>query len=845
MTHQITTNMLEAALDVAKRWPVFPCHPKDEPLEAYVQRIKHLTPEEKKNTKQIEAKSPRIAAWGKNASKDPERIRAWWAAWPDSMIGVPTGKVIGYFVLDVDKPDGPKVLADLEKANSPLPETVTQRTGSGGHQFFFRYPTDGREVRNTGSKLGKNLDTRGDGGYVIVPPSIHPCGFPYQWEKTPLLTGTKFADAPEWLLQMCVKKVEKSKAATPEADATNHVVAATKYLVSKAPVAVEGDGGDATAFKVAAQMRDLGVTEGTCLELMLDLWNERCEPPWDVDDLAKKVANAYQYADNEGVGAKTPEAAFAGCWIPQLPEELDDLEIPRSPDEEPPAAIRIRAGALASCVVQAEKTLMHPGVPYHDRMFQRGGQLVRVCRLPEGGTERGVSRPAGVVVIQRVTADFLLQALASNAQFLKMDGRTKDKKWVPADPPKQLAELILARSGKWPFPPLRGVLACPTVRPDGSLLLKPGYDLASGYFMAHKLNVRVPDSPGKAEAVAALGKLKALLEGFAFVEPVDQAVAVSLILTAVIRAALDTAPLITTTATTRGSGKTTLGDTAAVLATGRCCPAVAATTDRQELEKRLVASLLSGDAIVNLDNINGELGSDLLCQATTGPALKIRPLGSSTPVEIPNTALWIANGNNMTVTGDLARRTLKCRLDPGVERPELRQFAFNPIHEAGKRREELLGACLTLVWAYVVAGKPSVGKPAMGSFEAWSELVRNPILWASGVDPCDSYEMVVDEDPEAENLRALLESWQACFGEERKTIKEAMEIGKEGFAPEGLEEAVGELRAVVDAIAGGARDETKVLGKFISRCAGRIAGGRKFVRAGNCSGSVVWRVTSV
>lgn len=848
-----TNQMVEKALQTASWWPVFPCRPRDEPQEEFWQRRARMNEADRAKAEPFKAKSPLTWSGHKDATKSEAQIRSWWAAWPDAMIGVPTGDVVGYFVLDVDRPDGPASLAELEALHGPLPETVTQKTGSGGEQRFFLMPTDGREVRNTTSKIGKNLDIRGTGGYVIVAPSIHPTGSPYQWLKTPRTTGTQFAEAPAWLLDMVAKeKVVKTAPSDLELDQDNFVLIATRYLVKSAPVAIEGQGGDAATLQVAMEIRDIGVSEALCLELMLEWWNDRCQPPWGAEELAQKVANAYKYAQNKGIGAKAAdlvpiETAFLDAWIPELPAELDDLQIPQvaSEGEKTPAPIRLVAGALTPSVVLAERALMHSSVPYHDTMYQRGGQLVRVCRLPEGGTERGVSRPAGVVVILRVTADFLLQALSQHVRFQKIDGRTKDKKWVPADPPKQLADLILARSGKWPFPALRGVLACPTVRPDGSLLLNPGYDLPSGYFMAHKLRVGVNDAPSREDAVAALGKLKALLEGFAFVEEVDQSVAISLILTAVIRAALDTAPLITTTATTRGSGKTTLGDTASVLATGRCCPAVAATMDRMELEKRLVASLLSGDAIVNLDNINGELGSDLLCQATTGPSLKIRPLGSSSPVEIPNTALWIANGNNMTVTGDLARRTLKCRLDPGVERPELRRFAFNPIQEAARRREEILGDVLTLVRAYVAAGKPPIGKPPMGSFEAWSELVRAPIVWAGGADPCDSYEMVVDEDPEAENLRALLEAWHDCFGDERKTVKEATELGKEGFAPEGLEDALGRLKGVAEVIAGGSRDEAKALGRFISRSAGRIMGGKKFAKCPPVKGVTSWRVVGV
>jgi hypothetical protein len=89
-------------------------------------------------------------------------------------------------------------------------------------------------------------------------------------------------------------------------------------------------------------------------------------------------------------------------------------------------------------------------------------------------------------------------------------------------------------------------------------------------------------------------------------------------------------------------------DIAAVIATGRRSAVLSATADRDELEKRLVGCLLSGDCIINLDNVNGLLRSDLLCQATTAEAVKVRPLGSSDHAEVPNSALWAANGNNLS-----------------------------------------------------------------------------------------------------------------------------------------------------------------------------------------------------
>ncbi len=128
-----------------------------------------------------------------DATTDDHRVRAWWGRWPAANVGVPTGRRSGLLVLDVDqRGGGPQSLAALEREHGPLPKTATGRTGGGGVHLFFRYPS-GREVRNSAGVLGPGLDVRGEGGYVVVPPSRTRGA--YGWaDRSPL------ADA-SWLLE--------------------------------------------------------------------------------------------------------------------------------------------------------------------------------------------------------------------------------------------------------------------------------------------------------------------------------------------------------------------------------------------------------------------------------------------------------------------------------------------------------------------------------------------------------------------------------------------------------------------------------------------------------------------
>lgn len=143
-----------------------------------------------------QGKTPRTAHGCKDATTDEAQVRAWWEALPEANIGMATGW--GFLVLDVDGPEGEASLAELEDLHGPLPRTPVQTTGKGRHFLFSVDPSI--EVRNTASKLGSKIDTRGDGGYVVVAPSIHPSGAMYQWDPLTKPSLVPAAPAPEWVI---------------------------------------------------------------------------------------------------------------------------------------------------------------------------------------------------------------------------------------------------------------------------------------------------------------------------------------------------------------------------------------------------------------------------------------------------------------------------------------------------------------------------------------------------------------------------------------------------------------------------------------------------------------------
>ncbi|MFA9229888.1 MAG: bifunctional DNA primase/polymerase [Microgenomates group bacterium] len=167
-------NMLEHALNYAERgWAVLPLHEIQEGRCACG-----------KPDCTSQGKHPKISGGLKSATFNAETIRQWWAQWPDANIGIVTGRVSGLMVVDIDHgatKNGYASLQSLEAANGPLPRDLTVQTGGGGLHIYLSMPAV--DIRNSTSKLAPHIDVRGEGGYVVAPPSRHISGTRYTWEN--------------------------------------------------------------------------------------------------------------------------------------------------------------------------------------------------------------------------------------------------------------------------------------------------------------------------------------------------------------------------------------------------------------------------------------------------------------------------------------------------------------------------------------------------------------------------------------------------------------------------------------------------------------------------------------
>jgi hypothetical protein len=427
-----------------------------------------------------------------------------------------------------------------------------------------------------------------------------------------------------------------------------------------------------------------------------------------------------------------------------------------APTPQPGAAhilptIRLVSGQLPRAVTETEHALLSAGVA----IFSRAGTLV----YPVAETTTASNgRKTVMARLRPFVVDSFIEPVAEAAIFQRFNNR--QNAWTDIDPPLQLVRMVLSRDRRWMFPPVGGIITTPTLRADGSLLATPGYDPRSELYLLPSLQLPpIPERPTREQAEAALKLLKDLFAEFSFQrKELDCSIALSGLLTALLRGSLPTAPVYLIAADTPGTGKSYLVDVIAMVADGRLCPVITASKNVEETEKRLGSVLLNGVSIVSLDNCTHDLGGELLCQITERPVVKIRILGRS---EMPDcechTALF-ATGNNITFRGDMVRRGLKCNLEALNERPELREFQQDALEVATVNRGMYVAAALTIVRAYFAAGSPSVCK-SFGSYAVWSRMVRSPLMWLGEPDPTRSIDEIREEDVELTNIREFVGLW--------------------------------------------------------------------------------------
>lgn len=226
------------ALQYARRgWPVFPCKARE--------------------------KQPLTSSGFRNATTDEDQIRAWWSKWPDANIGIATGN--GLFVLDVDGSEG---LASIE--GKELPRAPRVKTSKGFHVYFKSQ----EELRCFTRRL-PGLDGRGEGGYIIAPPSVHPSGEVYEWLVMP--SELPLPECPPWLAELARGRIVSQEAARDQEDM------------------IPAGQRNAALASLAGSMRRRGMCSASIEAALLAENAARCTPPLDEEEVRRIAGSVGRY----------------------------------------------------------------------------------------------------------------------------------------------------------------------------------------------------------------------------------------------------------------------------------------------------------------------------------------------------------------------------------------------------------------------------------------------------------------------------------------------------------------------------------------------------------------------
>ncbi len=778
----------------------------------------------------------------KDATTDQAQIKGWWQRHPDASIGIPTGKASGLAVVDIDRKNGKDGFHPYLERGIELPATRVNPTPSGGEHHIYAYP-DGIDKIASRNDVLSGVDIKVDGGYVIAHGNLMP-------DDLKALTPYPLA------LEDAFKAAKRPNGSTQSSPTSppRHATLAPR----KEDLAREYDRAREWLGYIDMSSRDTWNNVGLALygtfgDDGFELW----------DDASKRVPEKYnktrsQEAQWNDFKRKNPapgigllrSLAVGGGWSTGAQsngaqhnggvQQEPDTDI-GEPDADASDVPQIN-GLLQIKVIKGERPRVVSEsldvIRNSEEFYDRGGEIVRV--------------PDDEII--PVAEPYLEDWLGRNVRYLRIVSVKENMAYFDrCDVPNKVARNVLARAGEWELPKLQGIIRAPTIRPDGSILDKPGHDLATGLLLLPGKYPPIPENPTEEHARQAWKTLREPFAEFSFDTIFDRAVFYAALFTALTRHLHPLAPAFLFDAADAGSGKTMLAQCIQRIC-GVTADTMPETKDQDEIRKRLMSILRSSNPIALFDNLKGELASSVLENFITTQWFSDRVLGTFTKVTLPTKVTVLITANNLRVAGDLVRRVLTARLDAKTENPEGRSFRLHPIEFCEEHRLYLAGAALTLLRAFHVAGRPR--DPYMiepfGSFEAWDAFIRQCIGWLAreGIavgpgghvelgDPIRCIRAMKADEPGKLLLGRFLAAARAKYGHDAWTVKNLLAYSEPGT----------DLRDVIDEIASSGRGgiDAAKFGNWLRANKGMRRSGLYLDRhkyAGDTNAAVRWFVAS-
>lgn len=399
-------------------------------------------------------------------------------------------------------------------------------------------------------------------------------------------------------------------------------------------------------------------------------------------------------------------------------------------------------------------------------IFVRSGLPTRID-LDERGNV--IAKPLSVSAARGI-----MERVANFVAETEIEGEIIQK---PVHPPLDNVNDFLSLGSFPELPPLIGIATAPIVAPDGKIHTQEGYQAETRYFYCAKEELNLGDTTPTPENVEKAKKLilNELLGDFPFADDASRANTIGLMLNPFVRLLIQgSTPLHAIDSSTPGTGKTLLATVASMPFTVSIPAIMTAGKDDDEWRKRITAKLMNAPSHILIDNIKWRLVSGDLAGALTIDEWEDRILGQSATIRLPVRCTWIATGNNLEFSDEIARRTVWIRLDAKVERPwERTGFKHENLRSwAREHRGEIVTALLTLVQKWLADGKPA-SDFILGGYEQWSNVVGG-ILKAIGIKGfMENAKQLYDQlDTERQVWVEFFRAWADKYGAWNEDAKE-------------------------------------------------------------------------
>ena len=459
---------------------------------------------------------------------------------------------------------------------------------------------------------------------------------------------------------------------------------------------------------------------------------------------------------------------------------------------------------LAKNIEESLNILSEYNKENNSEIFVRSGELCRIKQIDE---ER--------VIIDNFDKYSLRTELSKAINYIEIKGEESLEK----KPPMDIAQGILANKG-FEFPYLNGITNTPTIREDGTILCKPGYDPATKVYYIPKKDLVVPEfpkNPTQEDAIEAANFIKEeLLKDFPFVDNASLDNAIAAFLSPIVRTMIDGCiPIYLVDKPSPGTGATKLMDLISIIAIGRNAPISSPPEDEAEWRKSIFSSMKDGAPIICYDNIDSDLKAPTLARTLTETYVKDRTLGKSESPEYPQRACWYANGNNLSLNGDIPRRAYFSRLDAKMAQPWTRSgFKHkNIIGWTKKNRGIILSKLLIIASAWIKAGRPKGVDRVIGGFDEWVEIVGGILIFSGCKDFLGNLDILY------ENVDEGMNEWQDFLTELYKIFSDRL------FSSTDISSAIDEKKELLrvlpakldDKIRTGDKSNPKKIGKFLRK----------------------------